>query len=67
MTEQPERKVGRPPGTPNPNAGKRRTLPGSKKKLTLDIEPDLYQWIKTHPPGFAESVLRKAEIESRFL
>lgn len=67
MADQPKRKVGRPKGTPNPNGGRKRTLPGSKRNLTLKIEPDLYAWIKTQPPGTAEWILRQAEVNSRIL
>lgn len=64
ITEEFKRKRGRPPGIPNPNAGKRRTAPGIKQKLTLEIEPDLYDWIKQQPAGTAERILKQAHIDS---
>lgn len=60
----PKRRPGRPPGTPNPNGGRPRTLPGRKRNLMLRIEPDLHDWIKTLPPGSAERILRQAQIDA---
>ncbi len=61
-TTEPKPKRRRPAPT-----GKKRGAPvkGNEwREMTITLEPDLYEWIKTFPPGEAKRILRRAYIES---
>lgn len=64
MTEQPpKRGRGRPPGTPNPNAG-RHAMPAEERRTrhTVTLDPKLAQEVRTYANdaglNFAEAVNR---------
>ena len=61
--EKPTKRGGRREG-----AG-RKPLPPErrKRKLTIEIAPDLYDWIKALPRGETERILKKSYIEAHII